>query len=86
MDVAASDDSWCHARAIPSANNEASSHADNNHIDLRKGAVYDPLKVKIAIDLIRRVLEANGQSDPKIVMTEQISAFNVMLTFVITRE
>ena len=59
----------------------------NNKIDFKKGTVYDPAKAKLAMNVIKTFLEANGQNDVKVQWrTEEISAFNVTLTFVITRE
>ena len=56
-------------------------------IDLRKGAVYDTAKVKIAAELIRRMLEASGQENTKVeVLSRKVTATHVALTFVISRE
>ena len=58
-----------------------------HHIDLRKGAVCDPAKIKIAINVMKEFLEANGQTHAKVEVREELlTANNVTLTFVITRE
>jgi TonB family protein len=58
-----------------------------HHIDLRNVAVYDPAKIKIAMNVIEKFLGANGQTHAKVeVREERLTADNVTLTFVITRE
>jgi outer membrane protein assembly factor BamA len=53
-------------------------------IDLREGRVYDPVKVKTAISVIRKVLESSGQRDVDVeVHIESLTATCVVLTFVI---
>jgi TonB family protein len=59
----------------------------DNHIDVRNGAVYDPTKVRVAIDVITRFLKSNERNDVKVEeRTERVSATNVALSFVISRE
>jgi TonB family protein len=58
-----------------------------DEIDVHEGSVYDPAKVRNAIRVIRKVLQANGQRDANVeVLTEQVTAASVALTFVITDE
>jgi TonB family protein len=53
-------------------------------IDLREGRVYDPVKVKTAISVIRKVLESSGQRDVDVELhIESLTATCVVLTFVI---
>jgi Gram-negative bacterial TonB protein C-terminal/Surface antigen variable number repeat len=59
----------------------------SNHVDVRPGAILDPSQTRNAIDVIRKVLEANGQHKMKVeVRTEAESAANVRLDFIINRE
>jgi TonB family protein len=56
-------------------------------IELREGAAYDADKAKIATELIRRMLESNGQAGVKVeLLVENLSATSVSLTFVINPE
>jgi len=54
-------------------------------IDVRQGQVYDPVKVKRAISIIRNVLASNRQPDAVIeIRMEEVTATSVVLTFVIS--
>jgi hypothetical protein len=54
------------------------------NIDVRKGAVYDPVKVKSAVRVIRNLLQSNGQENANVeARTENITATTRVLTFVI---
>ena len=56
-------------------------------IEVQEGGVYDPVKVRDAIRVIRKVLESNGQPEANFeVRTEQVTATSVALTFVISEE
>jgi len=58
-----------------------------DEIGLQEGGVYDLVKARDAIRVIRRVLELNGQRHANVeVRTEQVTATSVALTFVITDE
>jgi Surface antigen variable number repeat/Gram-negative bacterial TonB protein C-terminal len=54
------------------------------NIDVRKGAVYDAAKVRGAVRVIRRLLDAEGQAGASVeVRTENITATTTVLTFFI---
>ena len=54
------------------------------NIDVRKGAIYDPAKVRSAVRVIRNLLESKGQQNANVeVGTENITATATVLTFVI---
>jgi hypothetical protein len=53
-------------------------------IDVRKGAVYDPARVRSAVRVIRNLLESQGQENAKVeVLNQNITATATVLTFVI---
>jgi len=55
------------------------------NIDVRKGAVCDPAKVRSAVRVIRNLLESKGQGNANVeVHSENVTAFLVALTFVIS--
>jgi TonB family protein len=55
------------------------------NIDVRKGAVYDPAKVRSAVRVIRNLLESKGQGNANVeVHSENVTTFLVALTFVIS--
>lgn len=54
-------------------------------IDVRQGQVYDPVKVKRAISIIRNLLASNKQPAAVVeIRTEKTTASSVVLTFVIS--
>jgi TonB family protein len=54
------------------------------NIDVRKGAVYDPAKVRSAVRVIRNLLESKGQGNANVeVRKENLTATAIVLTFVI---
>jgi TonB family protein len=54
------------------------------NIDVRKGAVYDPAKVRSAVRVIRNLLESKGQGNANVeVRNENVTATAIVLTFVI---
>jgi outer membrane protein assembly factor BamA len=54
-------------------------------IDMRQGQVYDPVKVKRAISIIRNLLASNKQPGAVVeIRTEETTASSVVLTFVIS--
>ena len=54
------------------------------NIDLRKGAVYDPVKVRSAVRVIGNLLESTGQGIANVeVRSENVTATAIVLTFVI---
>jgi TonB family protein len=56
-------------------------------IDVRKGATYRVAVMKDAIRIIKQILESKGQRNVKVqVLTENVTATTVSLTFVITGE
>ena len=55
------------------------------NIDVRKGAVCDPAKVRSAVRVIRNLLESKGKANANVeVHSENVTAFLVALTFVIS--
>ena len=55
------------------------------NIDVRKGAVCDPAKVRSADRVIRNLLESKGKANANVeVHSENVTAFLVALTFVIS--
>ena len=55
------------------------------NIDVRKGAVCDPAKVRSAVLVIRKLLESKGKANANVeVHSENVTAFLVALTFVIS--
>jgi len=56
-------------------------------IDLHKGGVYNPVTVKAAMDVIRRLLALRGQPNTEIeTRTDQENSTSLTLTFVINRK
>lgn len=54
------------------------------NIDVRKGAFYDPVKVRSAVRVIRNLLESKGQENANVeVRSENVTATALVLTFVI---
>jgi outer membrane protein insertion porin family len=54
------------------------------NIDVRKGAVYDPVKVRNAVRVIRNLLESKGKGNANVeVLSESVTATAIVLTFVI---
>lgn len=54
------------------------------NIDVRKGATYDPAKVRSAVRVIRNLLESNGQENANVkARFERLTATVTVLTFVI---
>jgi outer membrane protein assembly factor BamA len=54
------------------------------NIDVRKGATYDPVKVRNAVRVIRNLLESKGQENANVeVHNENVKATATVLTFVI---
>jgi hypothetical protein len=54
------------------------------NIDVRKGAVYDPVKVRSAVRAIRNLLQSRGQENASVeVRNENVTATAKELTFVI---
>ena len=54
------------------------------NIDVRKGAVCDPAKVRSAVLVIRKLLESKGQGNANVeVLIENVTATTIVLTFVI---
>jgi TonB family protein len=53
-------------------------------IDLGPGGVYDPVKVKRAISVIRSVLASNREPDAIVEVLTEGSAISVVLTFVVS--
>jgi TonB family protein len=54
------------------------------NIDVRKGAVYDPVKVRSAVRVIRNLLESKGQGNANVeVLNQNVTATAIVLTFVI---
>jgi TonB family protein len=55
--------------------------------DVLVGQVYDPLKVRNATSIIRKVLASRGQRNVNVeALTEQLTAGSVALTFLISRK
>jgi len=53
-------------------------------IDLRQGGVYDAVKVKAAIQVIRKLLASEGQADAVVeVVTDQDSSMALTLKFIV---
>jgi len=54
------------------------------NVDVRKGAVCDPAKVRSAVLVIRKLLESKGQGNANVeVLIENVTATTIVLTFVI---
>jgi outer membrane protein assembly factor BamA len=55
-----------------------------NGIDLQRGRVYDPVKVRAARMVIRKLLELNGRSNAEVqVRTDEATSTTLNLTFIV---